>query len=132
MCVVEVEQVHSASEWNQTPLTNIQPDNHCYYPMMQAYINNDHDDDYGVSEQQTATVLRSNIECPVDVLVLVLQLKNLLLASVVMISLSSIEVLISLYNINRYQPLAEARQMQSAPVERTSIMSNEWQRRGQL
>lgn len=133
MCVVEaVEKLHSASEWNH-PLTNIQPDNHCYYPMMQAYINNGHDD-YDVSEQRTATVLRSNIECPVDVLVL--QLRNLLLALVVMISLSSIEILISLYNINSYQHLAgevmAAQRMQSTPVERTSIMSNEWKRRGQL
>lgn len=129
MCAVEVEQLHSASEWTH-PLTNIQPDSHCYYPTMQAYINNGHD----VSEQQTAPVLRGNIECPVDVLVL--QLRNLFLALVVMISLSSIQVLISLYNINRYQHLAgevmAAQRLQSTPVERTSITRNEWQRRGQL
>lgn len=129
MCVVEVvQQLHSASERNH-PLTNIQPDSHCYYSM-QGYTSNGRDD-YDVSEQRTAAVLRSNIGSPVNILVL-----QLLLALVVMISLSSVQVLISLYNINSYQHLGwevvAAQRNQSTPVERTSIMSNGRQRRGQL
>lgn len=131
MCVVEVDHFHSISEWDHPRRLN-HPDNHCYYSI-QAYINTGHDDDdeNDVSEQQTATVLRSNTECPV--VVLVLKLCNLLLALVVMISLSSVQFLILWYNSHQ-QFAAEAvvAQQQLQRVERTSIMSNEWQRLGRL
>lgn len=126
MCVVEVDHFHSISEWDHPRRLN-HPDNHCYYSI-QAYINTGHDND--VSEQQTATVLRSNTECPV--VVLVLKLCNLLLALVVMISLSSVQFLILWYNSHQQFAAEAVVAQQQQPVERTSIMSNEWQRLGRL
>lgn len=132
MCAVEVDRFHSASEWNHPRRLN-HPDNHCYYSI-QAYINTGHDnddDDNDVSEQQAVKVWRSNTECPV--VVLVLNLSNLLLALVVTLSLSSVQFLILWYNSNIcYQQLAEGAVAARQRVQRTSIMSNWWQRPGLL
>lgn len=133
MCVVEVDQFHSVSEWNNHRRLN-HPDNHCYYSI-KACMNTGHmADDKDVSEQRTETVWHSsNTECPVVVLVLLIC--NLVLALVLMISLSRVQFLILWYNNCNisYQHLAEgASAITQQRVERTSIMANTRQQLGRL
>lgn len=118
MCVVVLAKPSSSSECGRPHRTNHCYDTHFHYPT------NDHDEQINcIAEQQmmilnpsTAELVRNNAECPV---VLCLLLSNLLLA-VVIISLSSVHVLVSIYNNHTEEATVQQKRM----VEQSSIMSH--------